>query len=302
MRRALLGMLLMLGVVLGGAVYLLRSHPDHWAGHQAFLKSHTPQQLEELAARVEERLERLIREASSAGRTESVADEPQSIQDHPAKSTSEAGKTGERKSLVEGRGVSAATAGRVLAALNLRPEDVRIDELTELFVSEEEMRALVATRLGRWMEERGYVMPQGIHDPMIAVDDQGLLLAFEVSTPYVNQVFTARFDVRLLPDGMGMLELRKLWAGRLPLPVEGLGRFIRTQATAGSRAERLAGWLDKLHGLEFRPVLELAHRRRARVERMEVLAEGVRASVRVQDHLTYRQTNQTLATVSVDVE
>ena len=63
-------------------------------------------------------------------------------------------------------------------------------------------------------------------------------------------------------------------------------------------------WLSKLERLVFKPVMELEHRHRARVEACQVHEKGIGLRVRVQDHRTYRAANQTrikaLATVATD--
>ena len=309
-RRVLIGGCLVSGILLGAAVYLLRSEPDYWTRHRAFIRGHSSAEIEMLARSVQQRLDKLIRVAGDRS-----PDVQNSMGGHSRGAVASGGdpvEQGEvvrrgiyykdtdrvtKGTLVQSKVLTAASSPRLLEALHVQPQDIRVDVTRELFVSEPEMQALVAARLDDWMASRGYVMPPYIHDPMVTVDDDGLWLGFEVQTPYVSQVFSARFDVAFLSDGMATLKLEKVYAGNLPLPVDGIGWFLRRQAPGNGRVVSLARWLDKLNGLEFKPVVEIAHRRRARVQSIERVERGAQVRVRVQDHMTYKRTNEALAAV-----
>ena len=54
-----------------------------------------------------------------------------------------------------------------------------------------------------------------------------------------------------------------------------------------------------LEKLTFKPVMKMAHRRRARIETYATTENGIELTVRIQDHKTYRSANQATALAAV---
>lgn len=176
------------------------------------------------------------------------------------------------------------------------PSEVRIDKVVQVVVSEPEINALIESQLQAWMDDRGYVMPNEVRDPMVAIEQPQLVMAFEVAVSGYSQILSAYFDVEMLDDGQAEMKLDAFEAGQLPVPSQQLGKWLRRQSGSESLAQ--AGeWLSKLDSLQFKPVIELEHRRRARIEAFDVLSDGVELTVRVQDHRTYKDQNAAMAAV-----
>ena len=160
----------------------------------------------------------------------------------------------------------------------------------------------LAEKIHEWMSYRDYVMPENIADPMIAVTDEQLLLSFAINTSAFSQVFTAGFDIDFREDGNASLKLRNVKAGSLPLPVDGIGNYIRSQAPDSGAARKAANWLDKLDGVEFKPSMKLGKKHKAQVTDYAVVEGGIAMTVRVEKRPTYGkpQAQQTTAVAAAE--
>ncbi|MEM6751065.1 MAG: hypothetical protein AAF612_11395 [Planctomycetota bacterium] len=249
-------------------VAALRASPSVWREHQAFLERTNPEQRAALVA-------------SAMRKLDAAAERGMASRD--AHAAAEA---------VESDGGVAGVAARAL-----RPDERRLDLSTRVVLTNDELAALVSEKYEAFLRQRGFQKPADVHDPMLAVRDGDLVLAFEYSVNGFSTVFSGEFELVFLADGMAELRLRSLSAGNLPLPATGVADFLSSHHPGEARVkwDRVAGWIGKLRGLEFRPVLELEHRRRARVTGYEVLEEGVAVDLRLQDHATYKEMNLALA-------
>ncbi|RMH13857.1 MAG: hypothetical protein D6698_13480, partial [Gammaproteobacteria bacterium] len=182
----------------------------------------------------------------------------------------------------------------------VKPEDVPIDTTQTITLNNEEMVAIVQVRLDEWMQERGYIKPEEIQNPMVTVDDGELVMAFKLDAGKLSAVISGKFDVNILDNGMAEITLRRFLVGRLPVPAETIGEYLREKSGGDYRAEQVGEWLAKLQRIEIKPVIELEHRRRARIIDYQILKGGLELTVRVQDHKTYKQMNEALSGVPVD--
>ncbi|GAB4108961.1 MAG: hypothetical protein Kow00105_17120 [Phycisphaeraceae bacterium] len=162
------------------------------------------------------------------------------------------------------------------------------------------MAAIVQVRLDEWMQERGYVKPEEIQNPMVTVDDGELIMAFKLDAGKLSAVISGKFDVNIMDNGMAEITLRRFLVGRLPVPAKTIGEYLREKSGGDYRAEQVGEWLAKLQRIEVKPVIELEHRRRARIIDYQILKSGLELTVRVQDHRTYKQMNEALSGVPVD--
>lgn len=168
-----------------------------------------------------------------------------------------------------------------------------IDETFELRLTNEELVAVVGETFETWALQRGYEVPTHITAPLIVARDGELAIAFQVSTSSWQQVFSGYVDLRFDRDGMALGRVDELTAGSLPISVAAVGQMLKDQLPASEEhlAETIGHWLAELEGFRFRPVLELKQRRRARVVSLVVGDGSVNVTMRVQDHLTYKQHN-----------
>ena len=171
--------------------------------------------------------------------------------------------------------------------------DEKIDRFVEMELTNEEMVAFVSEIFVDWTIQRGYIIPGGVNDPVVVVKDGNLALAFAIQTPYWEQVFSGDLKIDFQDNGMAVGRVTDLQAGSLPISLSSVGRTLKMQFpdSEADDAERLTGWLNKLDRFEFRPVIELDNRRRARVFGMEAGKDSVTLKLRVQDRLTYKEHN-----------
>lgn len=282
-KRTLLIALVAVALVVGTAFFLARSEPAHWKEHQQFLAETSPQQIEALAMQVQEKLKELANfglEDTSGNKT-SVTNWVQSL-------------TQSQETMTEDGTQSETEQPKV------KPEDVRINIEKTLTLNNEQLAAVVQTRMDDWMQQRGYVRPKEIKDPMIAVRGGQLVMAFRMQSGLFTAVISGKFNLNILDNGMAELTLNQFLVGKLPVPANALGEHLRKQAGGDSRAAEAGEWLGKLQYLQIKPVLELEHRRRARVMDYKLHNDGLDLQVRIQDHVTYRSMNNALAGVPVN--
>jgi hypothetical protein len=301
LRHAALACLLVPVVAVGVMFYFARSTPAHWTAYQKRLANTTPQQMESIARNVEQRLALLgISDAELAWQSELNGVEARRTA--AARGFLAVGEDGS----VAGANMSASLAigdSAGIIPVKAKPlSEMRVDVERNILLSQEEIDALIITRLSRWMADRGYVMPSQIKDPMLQFTQNGLLMAFEYRGKNFSQVITAEFDMEILNDGYGELRLTAFDAGRLPVPASEIGNYLAKAGEDANEAAKVGTWLSRLEKLEFKPVLELENSRRVRVIRYRIKPEGVELTVRLQDRNTYRRTNEMLAAGKATLE
>ena len=175
-------------------------------------------------------------------------------------------------------------------------EKDRVDRFVEMSLTNEELVAFVYELFVDWTIQRGYIVPGGLSDPVVMARKGELVLAFNIDTPHWQQVFSGKLKLSFKEDGMAIGEVSELHAGSLPISLLSFKDMLKMQMPADmdDDAERIGNWLEKLERFEFRPVIELDKRRRARIYGMDVADAGVDIKLRVQDHQTYRQHNDLL--------
>lgn len=275
-RRVLLGTTV--AVVFGGGltVYLLRRPPAVWNQAQQILAETTPEQRAEQADAVLDRLTALVAPAPEASAPTPDPSRRPSLDRQSADETEQA---------------------------QVKPSSVAIDQTHEMRLTNEELVAMVSQVFRDWTAQRGYVVPDAITEPVVLADDGRLVIAFQVRTSSWSQVFSGHVDLTFRPDGMAVGRVQKLTAGSLPMSINEVGDMLRKRLPAGEKetGSRVGDWLSQLEGFEFRPVLEMEHRRRARVVGMQVGRDAVTLKMRVQDHATYKRHNVLLETGRVAV-
>lgn len=260
-KRAVLLALLAAVITAGVVIYLVKSEPAYWKEHERFLTETSPQQIQQLAGQVQDKLEAL----ANLG----IEDDPSALPNPSAQP-------------------------------NVRPEDVHINTEQTLTLDNEQLAAVVQLRLDEWMQERGYVKPDEVQDPMITVSDGDLVMAFKLNAGKLDAIISGKFLLLIRDDGMAELTLKRFLVGKLPVPADMIGEHLRKQSGGDPRAAQVGEWLGKLQHFQLKPVLELEHRRRARVMAYKTLKDSLELTVRIQDHKTYKAMNQALAGVPVD--
>lgn len=279
LKRTLLLLLLAVTLTAAALIYLTQSEPAYWKQHQQFLRQTSPKQIQTLNQQVENKLQEL----ANLG-----LDEAQDKADPAVRSLNEL--------------VSPDEAGETQPVVfqDVRLEDVPINIDTTMTLDNQQIAAVIQTRLDQWMLNRGYVRPNEIKDPMVTIYGGKLVMAFHFQTGRYAAVISGKFNLNILDNGMAELTLSRFLVGQLPVPADALGQYLREKSGGDRRAQQAGEWLGKLQYLQFKPVLELEHRRRARLMDYQTLDDGIELTVRVQDHLTYKAMNQALAGVPTD--
>lgn len=265
-KRACIGSAVALVLGTGVVVYLLQRPPAVWAKAQAVLETATPEMRQQITAGVKQRIAELAQTSSPEFQR------------------------------IDPTGKHAAIDPTVIA-------DTPLDEFAEITLTNSELVLIVNDFFVEWTEQRGYIIPGGVNDPAVIAQDGKLLVAFMIETPNWQQVFSGDVSLTFKPDGMAVGKVNNLYAGSLPLSMLTIGETLRLQMPASDHemADRLGDWLAKLEHFEFRPTLEMPHRRRARVVSMDVGDDAVTMRMRVQDHRTYRVHNDLLGRGAIAV-
>lgn len=278
-RYTILSMLLLVVGVTAYLVWMVQSEPEHWKKHQAFLRSTSPEELKAIAQRVDDRIGALIGLAEALEESQFEAllataeDADQSaVQGLP-------GMQGLLAADTSGATGTTDASGKPAAKPAAKPAPKAL--IKNIHMTPEEANVWIAEKLDEWLRYRDYEMPSQVADPMIAITEGKLLLSFAFESSGFSQVFTAGFDISFLKNGNALLELRDVMAGQLSLPVDGIGNYIRSKAPDNPQAARVAGWLDKLDGVEFKPSMKLGKDHKAWVLDYSVSEDGIDLTVKV---------------------
>lgn len=276
LRRIAVTLVVLLLVGAGLTVYLLQHQPLAYRNAQQVLAQTTPESRKALLNSLLARLTLLTNEAENV-----TIDPYQSMSGEQNLGRIDA------YGMFQGR-----TLIRNIDAI-IKPEE-HVDRFVELKLSNEELIALVHEMFVDWTIQRGYIVPGGINDPAVIVKDGELLIAFGIQTEYWQQVFSGKLELSFSPNGMAAGQVQQLYAGSLPVSIMSIHDMLKIQMPKSEHdfAQKLGDWLSKLKHFEFRPVIELDKRRRARVVGMTVSENTVTFEMRVQDHTTYKHHNR----------
>jgi len=260
LRYILFGTVVVLLLGVGLTIYLLQREPAVWRDAQQLLERNSPEEQEQLTRD-------LLHQLNSPGDVESVQ-----FLDH--KNT-------------YGKGESK------VAIYDDPLAKEHVDETFDMRLTNQDLILMVRTFVDEWAIQRGYEVPPSMVYPVAMVDHGKLMVAFTVKVGSWHQVFSGEVKLQFDPDGMGSGQVVDLYAGSLPISVLMVGELLHQQLpkSHSAAAERIGEWVAKLDHFEFRPTLELQHRRRARVLAMDVGEQDLILTMRLQDHQTYRQHN-----------
>ncbi|MBI1336599.1 MAG: hypothetical protein GC164_06520 [Phycisphaera sp.] len=99
------------------------------------------------------------------------------------------------------------------------------DGLSQLRIGVDEANAWLRTQLPYWQESRGRSMPAGVSQPMVAIQDGRVVLAFRFERESFDQVVSLFFDVKLVEAGRVRVKLAGVRGGRLPIPIQTLAKM-----------------------------------------------------------------------------
>lgn len=278
-RRVLIGTAAAVLVGAGVTYYLLRRPPAVWTEAQKILAQTTPE-------------ERARKTEAVIGRLSAMVGDEADANALGIPGLSKPGTGGETTTNPDGTPANA-----------VKPSDKPVDQTHDLKLSNDELVSVVSEMFSEWTSQRGFDVPSQLTEPVVLADGGKLAIAFEIVTPNWEQVFSGFVKLSFRPDGMAVGRVEELTAGSLPMSVTAVGEMLQRQLPQSEShlANQIGDWVAQLERFEFRPVLEMEHRRRARVVGMNVGADGVTLQMRVQDHETYKRHNALLKSGAVAV-
>ena len=286
LRTIILALLLIVVCGIGVVIWLLRTPPAHWARHQAFLNSTSPQEIKAIAKRVDDRIDALIGLAEALEEADDSDGQASALERMLTSEGEQPSDDGQATAGSADQGASPGGAADGSGAASAAAPKAAKPLIKKIHMSPEEANVWITEKLDEWLHYRDYEMPDQVADPMIAIEDDQLLLSFAFETSGFSQIFTAGFDLTFLENGNALLELRDVKAGQLPLPADGIGNYIRSKAPDNPAAERVADWLDKLEGVEFKPSMKLGKKHKFWVIDYAVAEDGIDLTVKVQKRPT----------------
>ena len=309
------GVVLVVAGVIAGM--LVRSEPAHWKSHEAFVKRTTKEQREEMAADVRGKLDELFTVDLKKWRGGRVAAEVLKGEDMKRERESGKGKLSvvQVKRAVEKEGEDGEVKGESLVGAKCLNEiregelgdegkglasEVRVDRAEVVKLTQDEINMLANQELEKWVKDRGYSKPDEVSDLVVCVVNKQLVVSFDYVSEKISQNFSVYMDYEFKPSGYLSLRLASFDAGRLPVPAKKLTKWASEYANEYANeyedeVRKIQDWFHELQYFEVKPVLEVKHRRRVRIEGVKEVKDGVELQLRIQDHKTYREMNKKLA-------
>ena len=170
------------------------------------------------------------------------------LQSHTPQQLMEMGESLERRLLAGLTGVS--TAANSVEALDVADQGPRV-----VRISVDEVNAWLDQRLKGWLGNQGHKLPKEVKEPMIAIEDDNLVIAFRYQTKGFDQIVSGFFGIRILEDGQAKVERRGISGGKLPLPAETITQQLSHSDKPSSQTAQAAKLLEAIDGKAFDPVV-----------------------------------------------
>jgi len=185
---------------------------------------------------------------------------------------------------------------RILATLS----DVSIAAVDEsedaadkgtVFLTIDEINAWVDQRLYDWAANQGSTIPDFITEPMLAIVDGELVIAFLYDSPSIRQIFSIECDV-LLEDDRAVIKVLSVSGGRLQIPaVQAASKAVgRVQGQESEMAQMTDRITEAFDGLAFDPILKLGQQK-VLLKAFELEPDGARLVFKPDRQPTYAQDN-----------
>jgi len=210
--------------------WLWKSEPVYWQEHKQYLEKSTPQERLALAESVERRVLDKISFAPVKG--------PMGGGDGTA-SHGGAGEGG-------------------LAASGAETTSNRPAKTTkEVFLTIEEINAWMDQRLKDWASNQGMNIPDFVKDPMVAIEDDYLILAFKFEKPPISQVVSVMTTV-VIEENEAKIQVEGVRGGRLKIPgVKAAANAVGARGGESGLADIAAKITKAFDGKTFNPLLKL---------------------------------------------
>ena len=161
-----------------------------------------------------------------------------------------------------------------------------------VFLTMDEINAWIDQRLYEWAANQGSVIPEFITNPMLAIDDDELVIAFLYDSPSMQQVFSITCDV-VLEDDQAVIKVLNVSGGRLQIPAvrvasRAVGQVQGKESEMAQMTDRITEAFD---GMAFDPILKLGQQK-VRLKAFELELDGARLVFEPDRQPTYAQDTQ----------
>jgi hypothetical protein len=222
--------------------------PDHWKRNQRFLTESEPAQVTTMADSLEARLSRRL-----SPELPPVNGSPRPpAQPRPAPAGDAAG---DADAVAES---DVPADDEELAGDEQAPpqEEVALPpNARRLVLGVQEVNAWLAVKLPKWLANQRLKMPEGVGQPMIAVENGQLVATVKIDTPQLQQVVSLYFDAKVTDDDKLFIKLNEVRGGRLQLPARFIIDKLRAAQKPGKQQQALDWVAKSLDGQTINPVL-----------------------------------------------
>ena len=238
-RTVLLVLLVAIGLVGVRGYWLWKSPPTYWQTQQQYLKETTSQQRMAIAQSVEQRiLDRLGAVSTDATPVRDASDADGQV------------------AVIQAVDASRRTVGAEANAAR------------SIFLTLNEINAWVDQRLGDWASNQGSSIPDDVTHPMVAIEGDHLVFAFQFEKPNFKQVISAVANVQIAKDdhgepGQATIRIVKIRGGRLEIPgIKAVTGVIEEGADQESGLAELASKITEVFdGKAFDPLIKINHKK-----------------------------------------
>jgi len=191
----------------GVAYWLWINEPAYVAENREFLQSRSGEELERMAAALENRISRQLTELPTPAAPTPVAgtargDGPGPQADANDTASPLAGEEHGPTSFEELQQLAKQTGTR------------------EIEMSVQELNAWLTTRSEKWLANEGLSMPEQVSEPMVAIEGEQVVVGFNFSEGDFSQWVSLSLDVDASTTGQATVRLAGVRGGRLPLPAK----------------------------------------------------------------------------------
>lgn len=248
----------------GVAYWLWTTEPAYVAENRAFLRQHTPAELESIARSLENRISRRLTAIEGGA--------PASGSERGSTGSAGAGSAGAGSAGAAGTGSAgvADASGGGAAAEAEEPERLSSFEalqararepgLRKVEMTVDELNAWIETRAPDWLANQGIEMPSQVSDPMVALEGEQLVVGFRFSEGDFSQWVSMNVDVRVDDTGRAHARLTGVRGGRLPVPARRAMEQMAERLEKRVGAEKMAQARAAMDGREFSARLKLDSR------------------------------------------
>ena len=138
--------------------------------------------------------------------------------------------------------------------------------------------AWLTTQLPRWLDSMGLALPEEVQRPMLAVQGDRLVLAFQLQSPWLNRVVSVFLRPWVDASGQAHVQLDSVHVGQLPIPLKVIDGQL-PQTLGNMSLSQITAWIQ---GQAFDPVYPIDPTRQVRVIGVSLQPDQLLIDIEVQ--------------------